>query len=383
MKQTAYTVSEVRSKTDWIAFHGLSKTIYQSYPHLSPIPEHEARRLLNQRKNPYFRTYRLIALLCWIDDKPAARITIHIPRDLNSSSVATFGFFECIDDLNACSALLKRAENICRASGVSALEGPYNPSAGSISGIQLTNFSSPNVYTEACSPRYYAALLGECGYAPTAYGRTFRRDNTDSRVAQMRKLEATGKYRIWNPNRVQLAVAFKALEEIFGASFANNRAVQPRSYESDLYAALGLLDAWMRDSIHIVYDGNLPVGMIVCLPDISEIVKNYPGRNSLFRRFHIWRRKKSATRLIVYAMGVKEGYRNTAAAYLLAQSFMQTAERFEYIYSTWITEGNDPPAKLADRFGLKPWKRFAMYGTTLESTKLIHHPFPIQERSTL
>jgi hypothetical protein len=377
MKLSDYTIIEVSSRQEWKAFYAFPERIYSAYPRLVPIPSYEVRRLLDENRNPYFETCTLHPLLCLRDGIPVARMTLHIPLPNTGSPAATFGFFECVRDDIACSSLLEHAEKLCKHYGMKTLEGPYNPSNRGISGIQINGFEYPTVFTEACNPRYYPELFSNCGYREVVHGNTWKSDDMDKFQKGASRNHDNDRYRVWHPKKRQLAKAFRDLNDIVDSAFESTWRNQPGSSASELYVAAGFLDAWMDDAIAIVYDGALPVGAVICIPDINPMIKQYESSLSFLRRHAVRKSLRSLKGLVFYAMGMREGYRNSPAGYLLAQAYMNTASRFDTVNSSWITEGNIPSEKMARRFGLEPWKKFAIYGADLCSSSInlttFHH----------
>ena len=79
---------------------------------------------------------------------------------------ARFGFFECVEDLEAARALLDRAAAWARERGLERLAGPYNLDAEDSHGVLIEGRDRPPALLCGHSPAYYPEYLERCGFTP-------------------------------------------------------------------------------------------------------------------------------------------------------------------------------------------------------------------------
>lgn len=365
-----YDVVTIAGKRDMRKFLDLPRSVYGTGSPARPLPVFEVRRLLDRDHNPALKGRTVFLLLVRRDREAVARCSLVLPRNgapteerRDHERVALFGFFECQDDERAARLLFEHAEDLCLRNGVTALHGPFSPTTSGVTGIQLDGFSEANVLYEACAPPWYRRLLDGCGYAVERLGRTWRSTTLreDMRDLLSRLPERPTRYRIRSVGLDELRNGISDLASVFDAAFRESWGREPMSLEEYFYVARFLLPAWRPESFQIVYDGAEPVGALLAVPDVNPVFLRSPR---LPRVLALWRARRLAMRsraLITFAMGLHPDYQHSAAGLLLARHTAGIAMRYDRMYSTWITEGNTGSERMASRFGLLPWKTFAVY----------------------
>lgn len=355
------SIITVESDKDLRRFTDLQYQLYSHRSPAQPLPGYELRRLLDVQRNPAFQGRALHLLLALREGEAVGRCSLLPSREAGGTAI--FGFFECINDTNTAAALLRRAEELCLEYGASALHGPFSPTRSGITGVQLDHFGEKNLLNEACSPPYYARLLEAAGYHIERRGRTWRNLSLQRSAETLTTSlpDRSSRYNIRQVGLRDLAAGIEDLADIFEAAFSQGWGREPMSPDEYFYNAKFLLPAFRPESFSLVCDGLRPVGALLCFPDI----------NPALRRFGRWGRvpatvaaalyARISRTLITFAIGIHPEYQNSAASLLLSKHLAQTAGRYREMYSTWITEGNTASERMALRFGLSPWKSFAVY----------------------
>jgi hypothetical protein len=326
-----------------------------------PLPVFEVRRLLDEERNPGFRDKRLCLLVALYSGEPVGRCSLLLPS--KPGGTAIFGFFECIDDCYTAHALLERAEEISREHGATAIHGPFSPTYTGVTGVQLDCFGERNILFEACSPPYYAALLETAGYTIERRGRTWRnlslRRDAASLIAGLP--DRSSRYHIRRVGRKDLARGIQDLALVFELAFGESWARDPLTLDEYFYSAEFLLPAFRPESLSLVCDGSQPVGALLCVPDINPALQKADQFGCLPVMVAARQYARLSRTLVTFAMGLLPSHQNSTAALLLSRHFIQSTAHYTELYSTWITEGNIASERVAKRFGLSPWKTFAVY----------------------
>jgi hypothetical protein len=79
---------------------------------------------------------------------------------------------------------------------------------------------------------------------------------------------------------------------------------------------------------------------------------DYPGY--LIKRNYI-------DEIVMYAVGIKKQYQGTEVIDLLVKALMYICRKYKTLSTTWMPDDNIKTIKLAEFFGLEPYKWFSIY----------------------
>jgi hypothetical protein len=154
-------VRPVRSRSDERRFIDFIYTHYRDSEHWVPPLRMERRKLIDTRKNPFYRHAERELFLAERGGTVVGRIGAIVNHNHNrrhGDRVGFFGFFESVDDPQVASALLDAARGYLRGRGMDAMRGPANPSVNDEYGLLVEGFDLPPVVMMP-QPAHYAALL--------------------------------------------------------------------------------------------------------------------------------------------------------------------------------------------------------------------------------
>jgi hypothetical protein len=161
------TIATVRTRSDLRDWLDVPAGIQGEDPHWVAPLRMEQKRLLDRRRNPFFRRGEAEFFLARRGEHCLGRISAHtaLPMaGLTEATLGTFGFFECEDDPAAASLLLRAAEAWLAARGARTILGPMNFSLNAECGVLVDGFDSPPFLLMNHNPPYYAPLLESGGY---------------------------------------------------------------------------------------------------------------------------------------------------------------------------------------------------------------------------
>jgi len=124
--------------------------------------------LLHKQKNPFFEHAEAEYFLAERDGEVVGRIAAisnRLHNEFHADKVGFFGFFESVDDQAVAGALLKTANDWCRARGHDVLRGPASFSTNDECGLLIDGFDKPPTIMTPHNPPYYATLLERAGFA--------------------------------------------------------------------------------------------------------------------------------------------------------------------------------------------------------------------------
>jgi hypothetical protein len=356
-----YDIVTATDRRGWRQFLELPRKLYTPRSRAIPLPEFETRRLLDRERNPALHGRSMHLLVVRQEGEAVGRCSVVLPA--RAGDPALFGFFECLDDQAAADMLLRHAGDLCRQHGVEMLHGPFSPTTSGVTGVQLDRYDVPNILNEACSLPYYARLLEHAGFTVERRGRSWRSTTLHGDMESLanRLPDRSSRFRVELIGPARLRAGIHDLAAVFDMAFRDSWARETMTLDEYFYVARYLLPAWRPDTFAIVYDGTTPVGAVLCLPDINPFVRGAGCGIGALRPLGLrWHARRSRT-LIAFAIGILPEYRNSAAAVLLARHIARIARHHDVMQSTWITEGNHASERMAERFGLTPFKNFAVY----------------------
>jgi hypothetical protein len=363
-----YRVEKARNRSSLRDFIELPFLIYRNDPNWVPPLRSEVRRVLDERKNPYFANASLELFICYWDDFPVARAAVVINKRHQQKfgiKAAFFGFFESRNDTTAVRHLFAETEKYCHAQGVEVIEGPFNPNHYSELGIQISNYGTPPSFFQTYNPEYYRTLLEDAGFKISKTIFTSKNDQIKEFIRQKKYAQLqlqNGKYFTVRAFRMN---AFKEdmekVREVFNDAFDSNWHFLNVSKEEYEFSTKFLRYVTKPDLLKIVECNGEPAGVLMCIPEINPLIKDLRGRIGPLKAIRFFSNKKYIHRLVVYAVGFKKRHMRTEAYKLLYNEMIKMAEGYDSFETTWMSPDNLPAVKSAERFGMTPDKYFAIY----------------------
>ena len=369
MSYRVETISNSRGMEDFIR---LPFEIYRDDPNWVAPLNSEVRRILDQKRNPYFKQARLQLFICYKNNEVVARTSLVINPDhweKFGKKPAFFGFFEPKQDKEAVHHLFNDVENYCQKAGAEYIEGPFNPNHYSELGLQIDRFDTKSVFFETYNPKYYSELLEEVGFK-TVYQIHTRR-NSDvanyvrQRYGEITSLSNNSEFDVRNFNPNDLKNELERIREVYNDAFSNNWHFLPVSRDEYLFSAKFLKLVTFPKLITIVEHHGKPVGVLQCVLDINPLLLPLRGKVGPIKYLKFMNGRKAIKDLVIYAIGIKKEYQRTQVFKLLLNSMCLIAQNYQALTTTWMSEDNLPAVRASEYLGLKPYKNFVIYGKSI------------------
>lgn len=361
------TVEEVRDKRAFQEFLRLPWRIYRDDPHwVPPLFKDLKARLSSQ--NPFFRENEIRLFLVRQGREAVGRIAAILNRAhlaFHGEKVGFFGFFECVPDKPAASALFEAAASFLKEKGMGALRGPTNPSTNDEAGLLVEGFESPPRLMMAYNPPYYQELLEAQGmrkvkdlyaYDIEVPGKLPERV---TRVAE--EIRQGVQVRTVDLRRFQEEALL--IREIYNEAWKENWGFVPISVPEILFLARRLKPLVVKELALIAEVEGRPVGFMLSLPDYNQALKPLNGRLGplALLKFLYYARRIDEIRLMVF--GILPSYRRKGIDSLLYLESFKACRRLGYKRAelSWILEDNTATRRAAERWGARPAKRYRMY----------------------
>lgn len=335
----------------------------------------EQKKLLNTKKNPFYKNAEIALFTAESNGAPAGRIAAiidHRYNEFHKTKTGFFGFFESIDEKSTARLLFRVAEDWLKSRGMEDVLGPANPGMMDEIGILVEGFDKYPSILMPYHKKYYDELIKSCGYQKEMDLLTYEvtQDSVDHDRAN-RAMEIVKKrlpdIRIRKIRLKKIKDEVKIIREIFNSAWKNNWGFIPLSSEEFDALASDLKTIVDDDFAHIAEIDGKPVAFSVALPDYNQIFRKMNGKLFPTGIFKIlWNRKK-INKVRTALMGVIPEYQGRGIDALLHRESIENGLKKE-VYSSevgWILENNIQMIRVAEKLGGTNEKRYRMYSKKL------------------
>jgi GNAT superfamily N-acetyltransferase len=363
-------IRPVRTSADKRKFIAFQWVPYEGNPVWVPPLLAERRKLIDREKNPF---YRHAELEMWLAER-GGRVVGRIGAVVNENhikehdeKVGFFGFFECLDDREAATALFSAAGAWLRERGMEAMRGPASPSVNDEYGLLIEGFDLPPVVMMAYNPPYYQGLVEGYGFTKAkdlhAYEVNSKRVFTEKLVRGAELVKQRMGLTIRTVNMSDYQNEVELIREMYSRGWQKNWGEVPMTREEfDLLAAD--LKSLVHPGLVIFAEINgKPVGFGLTLPDYNQIlIRNRRGwLLPAVARILLFRKRLHFCRII--ALGAIPEYQKTGIGGVL---FYETGRRatalgFPAGEAGWILEDNLLMTRGAELMQGWLWKRYRIY----------------------
>jgi hypothetical protein len=364
----ALNVKEITDQAGMRDFLNLPYRIYSEDPLWVPPVTSEICRTLDHRINPYFHHASRRLFICYRGKEPVARTAVVINKkhwDQQHRKSAMFGFFESVDDIDACRTLFEKVEHYCIRKGIECLEGPFNPNHYSELGLLTRNFTDPPLFFETYNPEYYISLLNQAGFHATRGMHTrINRDianyvqgryDLSKRPVCMNGFKIR-QFQLWNYRR-----DLENIRQINNDAFSGNWHFLPLSRDEYRFAGKYMFLVTAPHLVIIVEHNDEPVGVIQLTLNINNILRSLNGNAGIGDSLGFFWRRRQLKEIVIYAIGIKKAYQHSPVFMLILDAVCRILARYSVLSTTWMTDTNMAAIRASERLGLAPYKWFHIY----------------------
>ena len=327
----------------------------------------ELKRILDIKRNPYFRDASLVLFNCYRDNKIQARISLSVNDAYNSKALVKtgfFGFFEAFNDPAAVKLLLDEVKNYCREEIILRLEGPFNPNLYSEVGMLCSSFDSPPTFFQTYNPEYYNSLLSENGFNVLEILHTrFNKNSSEyfnekfKKPCELRTKELV----IRDFDEKNTEKDLEHLRTIYNDAFSENWHFTPVSREEYHFVSKHLSVVTPPKLIKFVEYKGEPIAAVQFALDVNPLLRKFKGRRNPVRYFELVAKRKEIDRVLIFAVGIKKEFRNSRVTDLLFKATVEVGRKYKILETTWMYDNNRVAISLAEKLGMKRDKEFCIY----------------------
>ncbi|MGC8595313.1 MAG: hypothetical protein ACP5US_03680 [Candidatus Kryptoniota bacterium] len=367
---SSVTIEPVRTRKDLSAFIKLPWKIYQNDPYWVPPLLMDRKKLLDTKKNPFYKHSEIELFLAKKDGEVVGRNAAIINYNHNkfhNEEIGFFGFFESINDQSVANALFDAAKNWLIKKGFSAMRGPMNPSTNDEIGLLVEGFDSSPVILMTYNPKYYLDLFSNYGLKKEkdllAYHVSADRVFTEKleRVARMIVRKEGVTFRSINMKDFKNEVA--RIKYVYNEAWSKNWGFVPMTDEEFDFLAADLKQIVVPDLAIMAEVNGKPVGFALSLPDINIALKHNKSGRLLPGLYHLLTKKKKINWVRIIILGVIHSYQQTGIAAVLFYETAKRATRLGYYdgEASWVLEDNVMMNRSAELLNAEKYKTYRIY----------------------
>jgi hypothetical protein len=353
-------------------FLDLPDLVYKDDPlWVAPIRSDVAAKFAET--NPFFQYGRLQPFLAVRDGVVVGRVVAAVNDRLVEKSgegIGLFGFFECLDDLEAAAGLFESATAWLKLQGMTKVRGPIDLSTHNNCLFLVDGFDETPMVMMPYNPRYYGTLMETLGWAKAKDAYAYYIDMSKGIDPRFEKgyrvaCKAGVNFRPIRTKGEGFIADCTALYHLFNRAFEYNWSATPRTLEEFLAEAKALQSLVDPDVFPIAeYEGEM-VGFMMGLPDYNIPLRRVCGKLDLLGilKFLWFKREINQGRVIAIA-SLPEFQRKMvplALTYLGLRGGQLKGKPYQRAELSWVYEDNFPSRRLIEASGAVRYKTYRIY----------------------
>jgi hypothetical protein len=336
----------------------------------------DRQKLLDKKKNPFFKHAEAEYFLAYKNGKLAGRIaaiTNQMHNDYQKDNAGFFGFLEGINDPEVFESLLNIVKDWLKSRGKDFMMGPMNPSTNDEIGFLISGFDTPPYFMMTHNPTYYPKIMDDLKYQKIKDVHAYFIDKETVILSEKLKkvAEITRKKLGVTIRQVQMQnfeAELEIVRSIYNNAWARNWGFVPMTPAEFDFIANDFKKIIDPELVLIAEIKGKPVGFSLALPDYNQVFAKIPnGRLLPFGWMTFLKNKKKIDSLRVITLGVIQGFQTSGIGGLF---YLETFDRgtkrgYTSAEMSWILEDNDLMVRAAKLLGAKQYKTYRIYGSQL------------------
>lgn len=330
----------------------------------------ERKEFFDFKKNPFYKFAKVKLFLAMDGREVVGRIATCINyqhNEYHNENIGSFGFFDCPDDYEIASTLLKVAMITLKKEGVEKMRGPLNFSTNHECGFLVSGFDSPPVVMMTYNQPYLPKLAEKFGMKKVmdilALQMT-KESMVSGRIQSVAKrIQERNNYTVRPLNMSRFDEEIKVAMDVYNKAWQYNWGFVPMDEEEFIFTAKNLKQVVDPDLVIFIEHEGEPIAFVLALPDVNLALKHLKGSLFPFGLLKLlWHTKISnkvkAVRIVTF--GVVPEYQKRGVDSLLFTSIYNagTSKGYYDAELSWILETNDLMLRAAEQMGAKEYKRY-------------------------
>jgi hypothetical protein len=366
----ALRCDEVRTRRDKKEFLNLERVVYRDDPHWVPPLWMLRRESVGFKHHPFYDNAPRKAFLVRRGDRVVGRVLAIVNRAHNEKydeQRGFFGFYECLDDIEASNALFTHACQWLKQ------RGPANPSLNYECGLLIDGFDSPPSFMITHNPPYYERLVEEFGFQKTQDLYCYQASmdllkNIDPKLKFVID-EATKRFKVQcrQLDRKNFDADVREFLKIYNQSLERTWGYVPMSAAEVDHMAKGLKLLIVPEYTSIAEIDGRAVGAGFGLLDYNEIIRKTDGKLFPLGWLKLLTGKRKIRRLRLISTNVLPEYQKWGLGLVTLAPLLPPAIK-NHIYwgeFSWVLESNSLSKGSIERGGATRFKTHRIYDRPL------------------
>jgi len=320
-------------------------------------------------KNPFFRHAEVMPFIARMNRETVGRITAicnqaHV--DFHGEKAGFFGSFDCIEEITVARLLIDGARKWLGEKGMEVMRGPMNFSVNEECGLLIEGFdSSPMVMMPYNFP-YYQKLLEKCGLSKAKDLYAYITDVMATFPEKFYRVSAVANKQGMTARPVNMEFfddEMRIFKGIYDSAWEKNWGHIPMTDEEIEHLAKKLKPVIVPELALIAEINGEPVGFMMFLPDVNQVLKKLKGHLLPFGIFKaLWLSGKiKDARLLL--LGIKKGARKRGVDSLLFIEGLKALHKKGYkrMELSWVLEDNYPVQRIIEAINGRLYKKYRIY----------------------
>ncbi len=372
-------VQAVKGEEELKKFITFPWKVYRDDPYWVPPLISERLEFLNPEENPFFEHARVEYFMAWRGDQivgTIAAITNSAYNTFQGVNIGFFGFFEVLEDHEAASELLAKAEHWVREAGHESIMGPVQFSTNDEAFLLVDGFNDAPRALMTYNPPRYMSYLDAAGFEKAMEVWAYKSDlvelvgNFPPKLLRVtEKIMERRKLTIRTMSMKDYDAEVELFKHVYNSSWERNWGFVPFTDPE--------LDKLAKDMkmfidpdlvLFVEYEGEV-IGASLTLPDINQPLRlayPRPGTPEVFTLLKLiwhWKVRKQVEWVRVIALGVLPEFRGLGVDALMYFETAKNAARKGYSKGEggWVLEDNDMMNRAMQMLGAEVYKTYRMY----------------------
>jgi len=291
----------------------------------------------------------------------------HAANEYWKTRIGFFGHYECTDDIEAAGMLLNAAEKWLKEQDMQLMRGPWNLVTQDM-GFIYQGFDLNPVVLSSYNPSFYIHQMVQYGMKKCKDLLVYNCDSGMGYKIPDRFLTFTDKIasrygvKVRTINMKKLVEDVRTIVHLTNLSLQNNWGYYPvDDAEAELIAA-DMKMLIQPEVILIAEVQGKPIGYVLTVPDVNDILKHMNGRLFPLGIFKLLLGIKKINRYRVWAMGFLPQYQRRGISVLMFRRLNDIlAPKGAYVEINWVLEDNALMNNALIKLNLNMVKRYRIY----------------------
>ncbi len=376
---TELKVSKVQSQDDLMDFIYFPWEVYRGNPYWVPPIISERVEFLDPKHNPFFEHATVEYYLAHRGSKlvgTIAAFTNDLYNEFQGVNTGFFGFFEVMEDQEAASALLEKADEFATHAGHNAILGPAQFSTNDEVGMLVDGFDGvPRVLMPYNPPRYmdyveaagYRKAMDLWSYKIDLAG--FMENIPPKLIRVVEKVKERRNLHIRTINMKNFDQEVERFKRVYNSSWERNWGFVPLTDPEFERMAAQMKSMLDPDLVLFVERDGEVIGVALSLPDLCQpLHKAYPRPGvpeilSMLKLVWHWKVRGGIKWVRAFALGVMPEYRAIGVDALMYLETAKAASQkgYTFVEGSWILENNEMMNRIARLVGGEVYRTHRLY----------------------